>query len=402
MLVKKMNVCMLAYSHYFNDARIKNYVRTLEDQGHHVDIITLCCDGEPSVEASRTGTIFRVVKKYQGANTFLYVWSYLKFFLKSALLLGRRSLGHRYDVVHVHNMPNVLVFAALVPKMLGSRVMLDVHDLMPFNYMAKFDAAENHLSVKTLKLEQRLSAVFADHVFCADHNQRDYLTKDCGVSERKVTALLNLPNTEVFKSVKKKRKDDVFRIVYHGTIAHRLGIDLIVRAMARVVDRIPAELWIYGSGDFLPEAVALSSQMKLEDKIHFSRTFFPVERIPEIVGGMDLGIVGNRRTLACDKYMLPVKLLEYVYLGVPVVAPRLELISRYFDDTMIRYYEPGNVEQMADAIVELFHNRNNRENLARAASRFYEEHNPQAQASLYLDLLSGSRFDLCALPERNT
>ena len=397
-----MNVCMLAYAHYINDARIKSYVRTLEDEGHQVDVIALQADGEPAVEGRPAGTIFRVMRKYQGQSTLMYVWSYLKFFLKSSLLLARRSFRHRYDVVHVHNMPNVLLFAAIVPKIFGAKLMLDVHDLMTVNYMAKFNAGENDLPVKVLKVEQRLSAMFADHVFCADHNQQDYLVEHCGVAEPKVTVLMNLPNVELFKSTPLEKKSEAFRIVYHGTIAHRLGIDLIVQAMARVVARVPAELWIYGSGDYLPEALALSSQLGLDGKVHFSRTFFPVEQIPEIVSGMDLGIIGNRRNLACDRYMLPVKLLEYVYLGVPVVAPRLVVISRYFDDTMVRYYEPENVEQMADSIVELFHDQKDRERLARMASSFYEKHNIKAQADQYLDLLTTSGAGLRARPELQT
>ena len=359
-------------------------------------------NGEPAVEGRPAGTIFRVMRKYQGQSTLMYVWSYLKFFLKSSLLLARRSFRHRYDVVHVHNMPNVLLFAAIIPKIFGAKLMLDVHDLMTVNYMAKFNAGENDLPVKVLKVEQRLSAMFADHVFCADHNQQDYLVEHCGVAEPKVTVLMNLPNVELFKSTPLEKKSEAFRIVYHGTIAHRLGIDLIVQAMARVVARVPAELWIYGSGDYLPEALALSSQLGLDGKVHFSRTFFPVEQIPEIVSGMDLGIIGNRRNLACDRYMLPVKLLEYVYLGVPVVAPRLVVISRYFDDTMVRYYEPENVEQMADSIVELFHDQKDRERLARMASSFYEKHNIKAQADQYLDLLTTSGAGLRARPELQT
>jgi glycosyltransferase involved in cell wall biosynthesis len=381
-----------------NDARIKSYVRTLEGQGHRVDVIALKADGESAVEARPAGTIFRVMSKYQGQSTLMYVWSYLKFFLKSSFLLARRSFRHRYDVVHVHNMPNALVFAAIAPRMLGARLMLDVHDLMTANYMAKFSAGENDLPVKVLKIEQRLSAMFADHVFCADHNQQDYLVEQCGLMRQRVTVLMNLPNEELFRTITTEKKSEVFRIVYHGTIAHRLGIDLIVKAMAKVADRVPAELWVYGSGDYLPEVLALSSQLNLDEKVHFSRTFFPVEQIPEIVSGMDLGIIGNRRNLACDRYMLPVKLLEYVYLGVPVVAPRLDVIARYFDDTMVRYYEPENVEQMADSIVELFHNREERERLARTASTFYQKHNIQAQADRYLDLLSESSGSLRVRP----
>jgi glycosyltransferase involved in cell wall biosynthesis len=397
-----MNVCMLAYAHYINDARIKSYVRTLEDEGHQVDVIALQADGESAVEGRPAGTIFRVMRKYQGQSTLMYIRSYLRFFLKSSLLLARRSFRHRYDVVHVHNMPNVLVFAAIVPKIFGAKLMLDVHDLMTVNYMAKFNTGENALPVRVLRVEQWLSAMFADHLFCADHNQQDYLVEHCGVAEPKITVLMNLPNVELFKSTPPAKNREAFRIVYHGTIAHRLGIDLIVRAMAKVVARVPAELWIYGSGDYLPEALALSSQLGLDGKVHFSRTFFPVEQIPEIVSGMDLGIIGNRRNVACDRYMLPVKLLEYVYLGVPVVAPRLSVISRYFDDTMVRYYEPENVEQMADSIVELFHDQKDRERLARTASTFYEKHNIKAQADRYLDLLAASGVGLRARPELQT
>src|SRR6185437_11290126 len=178
-----------------------------------------------------------------------------------------------------------------------------------------------------------------------------------------------------------------FRIVYHGTIAHRLGIDLILRAVSKAAEKVPVEMWMYGAGDFLPDALELASTLGIEDRVHFSRSFFPVEQIPEIVTGMDLGIIGNRRNLACDKYMLPVKLLEYVYLGIPVVAPRLEVIGRYFDDSMLRFYEPENVEQMAAAITELYNNKEQRERLSAAASGFYKKYNIQAQADRYLQLM---------------
>lgn len=398
-----MNICMLAYAHYINDARIKCYVRTLEDNGHHVDVVALRSDGEARRERLTTGTIFRIMDKYQGESAAMYAWSYLQFFLKAFFFLTFRSFRNRYDVVHVHNMPNVLVFAAAIPKLFGARLILDVHDLMTVNYMAKFKAGERDFPVRLLKIEQRISALFVNKVVCADHNQQDYLAEHCGIKRQKITVLLNLPNEDLFgpRPSAQKKPNDTFRIVYHGTIAHRLGIDLIVRAMARAAAKVPAELWIYGAGDYLPEALALSSELGVDDKIHFSRSFFPVEQIPAIVSDMDLGIIGNRRNLACDKYMLPVKLLEYVYLNVPVVAPRLGVISRYFDDSMVRFYEPENVEEMANAIVYLYEHKDERECIALAASMFYQKYNIQAQANRYLDLLTAPKLDMRALPEHH-
>ncbi len=388
-----MKVCMLAYAHYINDARIKAYVRTLKDNGHQVDVVALRSEGEAAVEGDPSGSVFRIMDKYQGDRKILYGMSYLAFFIKAFFFLARRTLHSRYDVVHVHNMPNMLVFSALVPRLFGARLLLDVHDLMTVNYMAKFSASESDFPVQMLKWEQRMSSMFVDHVCCADDNQRDYLAEHCSVPREKITVLMNLPNPQLFGQTPtcEKTQDGAFRIVYHGTIAHRLGIDLILRAVSKAAETVPVELWMYGAGDFLPNALELASELGIEDRVHFSRSFFPVEQIPEIVTGMDLGIIGNRRNLACDKYMLPVKLLEYVYLGVPVIAPRLEVIKRYFDESMIRYYAPENVEEMAEAIVDLYGNAAERSRLAQAATDFYRVHNIQVQAKTYLELMSSSR-----------
>jgi glycosyltransferase involved in cell wall biosynthesis len=51
--------------------------------------------------------------------------------------------------------------------------------------------------------------------------------------------------------------------------------------------------------------------------------------------------------------MLPVKLLEYVSLGIPAIAPRLKTIQHYFSEEMVTYYEPESVESLANAVVRL-------------------------------------------------
>lgn len=84
-------------------------------------------------------------------------------------------LKNNYDVIHVHNMPNFILFSALIPKIFGAKIILDVHDLMTVNYMAKFSVDENHWLIRLLKTEQTISARFAKQVICADHLQKDML-----------------------------------------------------------------------------------------------------------------------------------------------------------------------------------------------------------------------------------
>ena len=51
--------------------------------------------------------------------------------------MTRLHLKHAYDVIHVHNMPDFLVFSALFPKLLGAKVILEVQDVSPELMAAK-------------------------------------------------------------------------------------------------------------------------------------------------------------------------------------------------------------------------------------------------------------------------
>jgi glycosyltransferase involved in cell wall biosynthesis len=385
--VSRNAVGMVAYATYYNDARIKAYVDSLQQHGAEVDLFVVAEPGKPAFESIGGVRIFYQTTHYRGDSTFSYVLSYARFFISTLIRLSLLAFRRRYAAIHVHNMPNVLVFTALVPKLLGARIILDVHDLMPPNYMAKFGVSAGHAIVRALAIEQRLSAWFADHVLCADHAQQQFLEWECAIPPGKLTVILNLPNERLFSVLPRRTESQHLRLVYHGTLARRLGIDIMLRAVAEASAVVPVHFTIYGAGDFLDEAVTLATTLGLNGTVHFNRSFFAVEKIAEMVGSMDVGIIGNRRTLACDQFMLPVKLLEYVYLGIPVIAPRLTIIQRYFDDTMIKFYSPEDHSDLARCIVELHRCSDARECLARNASRFYLQHNWSEQASAYLRLL---------------
>jgi glycosyltransferase involved in cell wall biosynthesis len=91
--------------------------------------------------------------------------------------------------------------------------------------------------------------------------------------------------------------------------------------------------------------------------------------------------------------MLPVKLMEYLYIGIAVVAPNLPVLRRYFGSDMIEYYEPENVDDLARALVKLALDRERRELLARKAAGFFEEHSWKVQQQRYLELLDRLRME---------
>lgn len=378
-----LNICMIAYSDYNQDARIRSYIRILTKAGHCVDLLALKDASGKTVEHYEGYSIYRLSGKYRGGNHFLYLYSYMKFFFLAFLFLNRLDFKKKYIAVHVHNMPNFLVFTAVLQRLRGKRVVLDNHDLMIPLYEAKFRNGGKGAVFQMLRLEQKWSEAFSSAMICADHLQREYLVREFGIPEDKVTVVLNLPHEDIFRRVSVPKEEGVFKLVYHGTIAHRLGIDLMIEAMRKIRGQISVKLYIYGVGDFLEDVIALRDRYGLEKEVFIAGKAVPTEDLSGILCGMDAGLIANRNTESTDSFMLPVKLLEYVYLGLPVIAPRLKIIKRYFEEDMLFYYEPENVDDIVNKILLLYENIDLRQNTVLKSHEFFKKYSLSSKISDY-------------------
>jgi glycosyltransferase involved in cell wall biosynthesis len=164
-------------------------------------------------------------------------------------------------------------------------------------------------------------------------------------------------------------------MVYHGTIAERLGVDLVVQAVAKLSDLIPSlqfHLWSK-AGPALDAIEQLSRSLNVGGRVCILRGGVPLERLSQELKVMNLGIVSNRKGVATD-LMLPVKMLEYIALGIPVVAPRLKCIQYYFSEEMVSFFEAGDVDSMAEVIMELFEDPARRQQQAQNARVFLDRY----------------------------
>jgi glycosyltransferase involved in cell wall biosynthesis len=87
------------------------------------------------------------------------------------------------------------------------------------------------------------------------------------------------------------------------------------------------------------------------------------------------------------RYMLPVKLMEYVALGIPVICTSTSTIRAYFDDSMVRFVEAENVDDLAGAIVELHADPEKRRGLVDRAAAFNREFGWPAERAKYRALI---------------
>jgi glycosyltransferase involved in cell wall biosynthesis len=387
------HVCMIAYTFYAFDARVRREAETLVAHGFHVRFLTPRA-GAKAARFVMNGVEVRElpVAKYRGKSQLAYLASYVWFALAASAVCLSLVIRRQIDVVHVHNLPDFLVVAAIVPRLTGSKVVLDVHDSIPETFATKFSSAS--IFWKALCLEERLSALVAHRVICVNHPQREALVAR-GIPRAKTFISMNVPDPAIFSDGAPSAPmaaDSSFNVVYHGTMSERLGVDLIVRAFARLRDRLPmARLHLWGAGDDAESFRKLVRELRLDEQVTLNLKGFPLQELPRLLRSMHVGVVGNRRSAAAD-LMLPVKLLEYVSLGIPAVVPRLRTIEHYFSDDMVLYYDAEDVDSLATAIHRLYRQPDSRREQARRARAFlaqygWEQQGPEL-AALYTSLLS--------------
>jgi glycosyltransferase involved in cell wall biosynthesis len=380
---------MAAYTNYRRDPRVRREAEALVDAGYRVVFLARRQPGEPDRE-----TLAGVeVRKFPGldhgrTSAAGYLVDYAIFLLLLTAHLTWRP--RRYDVIHVNNMPDFLVFAAWLPRLLGRPVIHDVHDLMPELYEEKFGVTPDHWIVRLTALQEKWAARFATAVLTVEERLRQRLAAR-GIPLEKIEVLMNLPDDRVFAlrpAPPEKPPGAPFVLVYHGTLARRLGLDLAVEAVARLRERIPAiELRIIGAGEERDALIALRDRLGLGARVTFSDGFVPVERIPSLIADADVGVVPLRISGGTD-VMLPTKLLEYVGMGIPCVVPKTGTIGRYFDEAMVQFFEAESVDSLAAAIEGLYRDPARRAKLAETATeRFGRRYAWREHRKVYVSLV---------------
>ena len=350
-------VAMVLFSIYPMDPRARRAAEALINEGMHVDVICIKKDEEdPKRETVNGVAILRIPLRYYRGTKFQYLFRYSTFILISLVLLAVRSLTRRYDLVYVHNMPDILVLSALIPKVFGAKVILDLRDPMPELMMTIFNLHQDALPVRTLKRLEKWSLQLADLVLTVNLAcKKLFASRSC--RPEKIQVVMNSPDEKLFGFLPPRSHTSThhppskpFVIAYHGSLVERNGLDLAVDALPRVRQSVPSvELRIYGLQTRFLERVMESVRAKgLDEVVHYlgpKRTEDLVTAIEEC----DLGIIPNQRNVFTE-INTPVRIFEYLALGKPVIAPRAAGILDYFKNDSLLFFELGNSEDLARKI----------------------------------------------------
>lgn len=384
--------CMVVHAHYpYGETRVQRQAEALARRGYEVDVLCLRGRADPAVEILNGVRILRLPVRYSNYDWAGWkIWEYLRFALLVMLKLIRLHTRHRYGTIQVHNLPDFLIFAAWYPKLMKARLILDLHDLMPEFYQSKYGAETGGRLVRLLYLQEKLACRFANHVITVSELWRQTLIKR-GVPADKVSVVMNVADHTIFRQpegpVTKPANGSGLHLIYHGSITYRYGIDLVLRAMAKIREQVPdLYLTVHGGGEYQPNLVALTKELGLEQQVNFSVKFMPVEELPKLIMSADVGLAPYRTDVFTDG-IVPTKLMEYAALGMPAIASRTSAVQAYFQDTMVEFFTPGDVDDLARCLLTIYHDRGHLAELARGAGVFNQRYNWEKLGNEYVDLI---------------
>jgi glycosyltransferase involved in cell wall biosynthesis len=369
---------VLLYSYYPSDVRPRRAAEALVNEGMHVELICLRkSKDEPARERFKGVDIRRLPLRRHRGGAAAYVFQYSAFILSAFLLLTIRSLTRRFDLIHVHNMPDVLVFSALAPKILGAKVILDLHDPMPELMMTIFRARPGGFAVRLLKRLERWSVAFADTVVTVNLACKRILTsRSCRPD--KIQVVMNSPDEEIFAlrspASSATARAQKFVMMYHGSILERNGLDLAVEALASIRLKLQdAELRIYGDATpFLEVVMAAVSQKGLRDAVHYFGGK-PPEAIVAAIDECDVGIIPNRRSIFTE-INTPTRIFEYLSRGKPVITGRAAGVQDYFAEDALFFFELGDANDLARVITHVFRDPEDVEKVVTRGQEVYLAH----------------------------
>lgn len=386
-----VRICMVVHKNYFQDTRVKRYTESLLKAGIAVDVI---CPIESYVVAikQQEGLKVHTIPIHHGQKGRMslmleYGIALIIYFIMLSIL----HLRNHYQVIHIHNMPDILVFSAFVPKIMGARIILDIHDPMPEVFISKYGEQASRFAYKLICLQEKISCLFVDAIITANSNFRTNLINR-GIPANKITVVNNFPDPVIFNRNNHQHElglKDTYTMIYAGTIAPRYGLDVPIQAIPELIPVIQKIcLVIIGpESGYKEELKQLAEQLGVSSHVKFLPVV-PNKEVPRHLVQAEIGIYPARRDAHMD-IATPTKVLEYAAMGIPIISSRLRIVEDMFDDGSIKFFEPGSVKQFTRCVLDLFINPPSCKELVHNANKtFVRKYSWNQEFRVYIHMIN--------------
>lgn len=383
--MKRRDKLVVVHSIYPQDPRVRKQTRAVVARGYAVDIVCLRGEGQSRFEQDGDVRIYRLPMQHDRSRGLGgYVYEYAGFALMAFFVVTWLWLRHRHRIVKVHNMPDALVFTALVPRLCGARVVFDIHDFMPELFESRYGGSRMWL-VRLLARIERMAWRFS-HAIVTTHERASRRLLDRGVSPAKLTVVMNTAPM-VDERPAMPPRDGELRVVYHGLLSDVYDLETAVRAVGelRRAGGPPVRLWLVGIGPRADALRTLAADAGAADAVTFEG-WVQSEAIPGVLRRSHAGyaVLLDRPH---QQIALPTKLFEAIASGLPVITSRTTIVTDFVDERDVLFVEPGNVAQTAAAFRHIANDAESAERLVAHAWRTVHPLRWQVMADRYVALM---------------
>jgi len=369
-----MKICIIRHAYFPDDPRDRKQVFALLEAGFSVDVICLRKKGQDRRENVRGAAVLRIPLVHKRAGILRYFIEYALSFIIMTFILLYQFAKKRYDCVQVSTMPDFLVFSTVIPKLLGAKVLIDLHEPTPELWITKHgpNGLRWLLYIQT-RIEQ-MAIKYADHCLTVTEALRRCFGER-GANIEKITVIPNVCEEETFcddSSFKEPASDNGFRLITHGLIEERYGHEVVIRAVAKLRERLPnLRFEILGDGEYKPVVARTVEEFACQDRVYLLG-FVPIDVLLQRLRAAHVGVVAMQRS-PYSELVDTNKMYEYIALRKPIIISRLPGVEDTFDESCVMFFKPGNQKDLARCIVELYQNPKKRSELAENAYRRYEK-----------------------------
>jgi glycosyltransferase involved in cell wall biosynthesis len=384
------NICLLVQSVYDSDPRVRRKAEALAAAGYGVDVLSLCPPDGRKIYTLHGVNVRAIALGKKRGSLARYLFEYAAFFLWAFVRVPLQMRRRHYAVVDVNTLPDFLVFAPALARLMGAKIVLDMHEITPEFYMSKYGMARSSWVVRLLTYLEKISFDFADHVITINEPIQDLLAAR-GLRRSRSTVIMNAADEARFQQGAASAPGTAiagrFAMIYHGTLTPIYGLDVAIEAFAIAHGQMPeAEMWILGSGTEERALSALAARRGLTSRIKLIGQV-PASDIPGWLSRADVGILPIRRDVFLD-FAFPNKLPEFIVAGKPVLISRLNAIRHYFSEDSLAFFEPNDASDLATQMLRLYQDRPLRQRLVANARREYEPIRWDLMRQRYLGVVS--------------
>ncbi|HWP47307.1 MAG TPA: glycosyltransferase family 4 protein [Candidatus Limnocylindrales bacterium] len=381
-------LCHVFFDEFPKDSRIRRYTNTLLAHEFKVFIVCIKGDSKKILEHNGNINIYRVPLRKKRSSFMRRLWEYFLFEVFSFLIVSYLCLRHRIRLFHVHTLPDFLVFTCWIPKILGSKIILDFHELFPEFMCQHKPSTQNSFIMKILYFQEKASFGFADEVIVFHDLARGILENRVKI-KKNITVVMNGVDPSELPLIQRE-KTDKFNIVYNGTINFNLNLSLIVKALEIIKRKYPEiyskiEFHLYGDGPDLENILNLANKLAIHNVRYQGRLRF--KEMMERLSTASVCILPPKKDIYSDLYY-SLKLTEMIYLKIPVIATKLKTYLYYFPEDCVIYFDSDDADQLAEKIVFVYRYPSEVRKFTENAFNRYQAYKWEIMRARYIKLIN--------------